>query len=291
MRGVESPRDLPALREALAEIAEIRAALAPAGADARMPESVRRLGRIIRQAELYWVTRDMTRLALDGSHDLPEWTPASARPESTGLLVWQEPLPLLTPRDQPRRVRVPLRGVLWATDITADRPSVMLALLTDAVAEVAPRHVGDAPMVVCDTISMPLHESPRMLPDDLGRLPEAGPVMALVGATWIMMQEPKVVERRTVEPARRDVDRAVRMGGSHPLVTTIDLRTLRTVHDPDRESESGRRLTVRHIVRGHWRQQWYASDGSHRPKFIAPYVKGDPSLPLALTEHVMVWRR
>ena len=34
-------------------------------------------------------------------------------------------------------------------------------------------------------------------------------------------------------------------------------------------------LTKAHIVRGHWRNQWYASLDSHKPKWIDPYWKGD----------------
>ena len=47
----------------------------------------------------------------------------------------------------------------------------------------------------------------------------------------------------------------------------------------------------RHAHHGHWRQQYYASADEHRPKWIHSYLKGDPSLPLLVTEKVMVWRR
>lgn len=60
-------------------------------------------------------------------------------------------------------------------------------------------------MVACDALSVPLHEPPVMRPDVLGVLPEAGPIIALLGATWLMMQEPKVTTRRETQPAKREL--------------------------------------------------------------------------------------
>ncbi len=34
-------------------------------------------------------------------------------------------------------------------------------------------------------------------------------------------------------------------------------------------------LTKSHIVRGHWRNQWYPKEEFHKPKWIDPYWKGD----------------
>lgn len=188
---------MPVLRELLAEQVAERARLAP---DSRVLDA---LASAIRSSEMYWVTRDMTRLALDGSHDLPEWTPAVARPEMAGLLVWQEPLPSFRPREMGRMEPVPLRGVHWSTDPLTSTLSVLL--LTDAVRTAAPDVAEVYPMVACDALSVPLHEPPVMRPDVLGVLPEAGPIIALLGATWLMMQEPKVTTRRETQPAKREL--------------------------------------------------------------------------------------
>jgi len=44
--------------------------------------------------------------------------------------------------------------------------------------------------------------------------------------------------------------------------------------------------TCQWIVRGHWRDQWYASQKHYRPKWIAPYVKGPEDKPLRNPGHV-----
>ncbi len=41
-----------------------------------------------------------------------------------------------------------------------------------------------------------------------------------------------------------------------------------------RDGSSRGSLSVSHIVRGHWRNQWYASLELHKPKWIDPYWKG-----------------
>lgn len=62
-----------------------------------------------------------------------------------------------------------------------------------------------------------------------------------------------------------------------PMFRVVELR--RAQSEP-----SGERHTVewRHqwLVSGHWRRQWLPSRQTHEPRWIAPYVKGDPSKPL-----------
>ena len=66
-----------------------------------------------RAAELYWVTRDMTRVALDASTDMPPWTPSAVIPVPIGLLIWAEDLPRIVWRGHDNSPMVPVDGVLW----------------------------------------------------------------------------------------------------------------------------------------------------------------------------------
>ena len=66
-----------------------------------------------RAAELYWVTRDMTRVALDASTDMPPWTPSAVIPVPIGLLIWAEDLPRIVWRGHDNNPMVPIDGVLW----------------------------------------------------------------------------------------------------------------------------------------------------------------------------------
>ena len=54
----------------------------------------------------------------------------------------------------------------------------------------------------------------------------------------------------------------------------IRVMVLREVGEPQYSVDaSGRRRPRRHLVRGHWRRQWYASLETHRLKWIAPHLR------------------
>lgn len=293
MRRIEGPRDLPHLRRRLLDQYD-PGSYTPDLQRILPVNQLDPLYRGIRDAELFWVTRDMTTIALDGSHDLPDWTPATARPSPTGLLIWQGALPTVRWRPieglnrRAERVPLPLRGICWVP--TTDEAMTVL-LLTDAITQVrGTRADAEHPMVAFDSLHLNLHSSPDMAIVDRTPLPEAGPILALVGATWIMMQQPQIADRAAVRPAQRDHRAAENAGHATPTITLVDLRTLRHQAD-DSPPTSQRRLGVRHIVRGHWRQHFHSSDNSHRPRFIAPYIRGPRDAPLAETERVQVWRR
>ena len=76
-------------------------------------------------------------------------------------------------------------------------------------------------------------------------------------------------ERRWLQKKRRPV----------PSVSTIVLR--REQRQGDRPGEGSEvDWSCRWLVRGHWRSQWYPSEGKHKPAFVHPYVKGPDDKPL-----------
>lgn len=70
------------------------------------------------RADLIWVTADMTALALDASHDVPEFDPAGL-PTSNGLALFGAPLPaiatppLYTAAAEAWSGQVPVWGLWW----------------------------------------------------------------------------------------------------------------------------------------------------------------------------------
>ena len=104
------------------------------------------------------------------------------------------------------------------------------------------------------------------------------------------MMTPTVAERRSLD-GRTGVGATPQTPASE-AVTIIDLRPLRHV-ETERDDRTGRRLTVRHLVRGHWTNQAHGPDRAlRRLQWIAPYIKGPTNAPLKTSEdRVMVWRR
>lgn len=68
--------------------------------------------------------------------------------------------------------------------------------------------------------------------------------------------------------------RATRSGrvGDTKNVTILSLR--RALDDDEDGSGIGRKVTLAHLVRGHWRNQWYPSQKQHRAKWIRAHRRG-----------------
>jgi hypothetical protein len=66
--------------------------------------------------------------------------------------------------------------------------------------------------------------------------------------------------------------RATRGGrkGDAKSVTTLSLR--RALYDET--DGTGAKITLAHLVRGHWRNQWYPSRKTHRAKWIQAHRRG-----------------
>lgn len=75
--------------------------------------------------------------------------------------------------------------------------------------------------------------------------------------------------------------RAAREGQTAPsFIRVITLRRLEA--DRQRAGSAGEApdWQWQWEVRGHWRNQWYPSEGIHKPKFIEAYLKGPEGKPL-----------
>ncbi len=78
--------------------------------------------------------------------------------------------------------------------------------------------------------------------------------------------------------ARRRLGRG---GNAH--ATSVQVIHLRLPQrDPSDSPAAPRDWSMRWIVRGHWREQWFPSEGVHKPVFVAPYVKGPDDKPLVV---------
>jgi hypothetical protein len=77
-----------------------------------------------------------------------------------------------------------------------------------------------------------------------------------------------------------------------PDVRVVTLRRYRDDDDHEVDPEMrGREYSHRFIVNAFWRRQWYPSEQRHKPKWIAPYVKGPKNKPLVIKDTAYLWRR
>jgi hypothetical protein len=109
-------------------------------------------------------------------------------------------------------------------------------------------------------------------------------VMQKLMAEKIVKSEPQHPGR----PARRD---ALRFEVPPSILRVIELRRVRGEHETEGRENGQHRYTHRWIVRGHWRNQWYPSEGRHKQKYIGEYVKGPEDLDLIVKQRVFNWDR
>lgn len=138
---------------------------------------------------------------------------------------------------------------------------------------------------------------PDGAPADRYQLPPGDPATAgtviwarLVFAAFQLAAQANLAETEPQPTARPERRRTERAGLPERDVRIIRLR--RGLAGPPDDSqppgEGSREWQHRWVVRGHWRNQWYPTLGDHRPKWIAPYLKGPDDAPLLGGEKVTV---
>lgn len=248
---------------------------------------------------LWWVSGPMATLAAATASNLPAWTPSLVLPDPHGLLCWETPVGHVRWDGAPPEAMtttawgaqppvVSWDGVWWTTRGTTLEVR-LLSRLPEHRHGLATSRSTTPLMPVSDLLCDPTQVwEPRT-----GRPDEADVLLSVVGATWLLMGQPRVADRTTLRDAQptRGTGPADRPPAPLPEVTLIELR--REHHPPiDEPGHAGREWTRRWWVSGHWRQQAIGPGrAQRRPTWISPHVKGPDGLPLADPERVNVWRR
>lgn len=278
---------------------ELRAAIA--AAERRIPESergsalTRRHASTIRTAPLWWANEDMTRLAVDTSLTMPAWTPMIARPSPVGLMAWSAPIGGFHDAAPGFDFDGPCSDTLGSSRVRAAHWSIDGEYITFTLygtvhdqqerERTAPIWHDWYEIGVYTTYAT--HEfTPGMqeLADQ-----QMGNILHVIGASWLLMQQPTIATMRRAKPTGRG---AARKPKKIDTVQVIDLRRLATNRLDGHDSESeGREYRHRWLVRGHWRQQRVGPGRKYvKPVYVAPHIKGPDGAPLK-TERVHAWRR
>lgn len=249
-------------------------------------------------ASLYWVTADMASLALDASHDIPDFDMSEA-PDRSGIMAIQTPLPPLPISAEPGAPTAPPSVISWYRS-AADEWSIEVyarkGQVTRATRDSLELYLPSDPLVAIRAIKVPQAAGQPAIPldDETTATPSELALVAWLSAAWRLMVVPTLVDRRTLD-ARTGESREPGPDVDRPdlLVSTLDLRPLRQVDTgTEADPETGRVYTHRWMVRGHWRQQAYGPGRAlRRTQYVEPYIKGPAGAPLLARDKVWVWRR
>lgn len=251
-------------------------------------------------AELFFVTEDMTALAVTAGASLPSHMIRSDDlPSPFGVMFFARPIDTSETREHNRRTAITCCtwGHLNITDQSGSRTrGVWISLWADMrftanQAVQAGRWTrAEADHLVRVRPPIGYDDEVYWLFDSMGDWQEGAMARcaATVRAAWLLMAQ-EVASVRKVQPRRSEL-RALRR-------KSLDLNRVRIVSLRHRKHESvgehgeGREYTHRWLVRGHWRKQWYPSEQRHIPIWINAHVKGPEGAPLMSREIVNVWSR
>jgi hypothetical protein len=269
-----------------------------------IPDYVTLVRRWVQIADLYYVTEPMSAVVRQAAESMPPYRFLKEdMPSPIGLVVWAAPIGKIDDawieHHADRRVHeaVWFRAALWAPATTEMGPGVQVSLFsdTDTLIDrgIAPDGYTDDQLARFKQALGPLayYDEAALPYADLADHPIKNSAFAAVMTTWLIMgQRIAVVEHERLPRQMRRA--AARAGEPEPTVRTI---TLRRAAKPGQADEDGqgpkREFHHRWIVKGHWRQQWYASEQRHKPIYIADFVKGPEGAPMIGGERVSVLRR
>lgn len=259
----------------------------------------------------FYVTADMTAIARAAGASLPleSVSSASAFPTREGFMVFDAPIGHVDFADG----RIEVTGVAWQchwsrlADETQDRAELEDGTTVSSIYETVTATGEDPPAgwepvmsVDCwpliNAAAMGFHalipgsEEPlvwRVGNETVANEPEE-PLFSNVLSAWLLMQQSlTVVERASGDrPERR---RYARLGLPAELLI-VRLRRLEAMPKPETGGD-GPDWSHRWLVSGHWRQQYYPSQGGNSPIWINPHVKGPADRPLIIKERVTAWVR
>jgi hypothetical protein len=314
-----SPRSLPDIR---AELAQWLADPGPEGGQARWSKGLdprtaaveRRAAAdwavALRAAELFFVARDMTRMAVSAGLALPSYRlHPEDLPATHGLLLWEESA--TDSYEGGEYTGCPIIGISWAQRsggvefrtwclredwIASQAQGDERAGLADLTAEeVRALRLANPQQIVCMSSGwLPFGRVPGWLtsmPEDTsgmtvaeledrskvaGRQEQAERALVV---TWLLMGQTLVREEET-PPSKASVKYLRRIDPN--LLTSVRYVQLRHAGRTGTERGEGPGKAYQHrwIVRGHWRNHWYPSRQAHRPIWIDSHVKGPDGAPI-----------
>ncbi|MFD6500336.1 hypothetical protein [Streptomyces goshikiensis] len=258
----------------------------------------RRSVEVLAEAETFYVGPRGTATVRLAAPEMPKYRlhPEDV-PSARGFMVWSD-APV---SDEPfhldsDRFLTPMQAISWsaqgnrvAMSMWASRETSLrlqrdsLSLISSPASEKAFR-VAYPRLLHIGAITLPFYEHHTFDVRGPGALqPATSWVVSNIRAalvTWLLRGQGDMMTEEAVTAPRSEIKRLARSHpGLAPQVRVLEMRPLGMPQVPSQSEGvvsrgTGRQLTKRVPVRGHWKNHWYPARQAHRPMFIAEHERG-----------------
>lgn len=259
--------------------------------------------RVLDSAPQTWLDSEVCELLQGTYDDVPAWSPEACIPSPDGIIAFEKTIHLQV-ENRGQRYGMPIDGFVWGTDGGRVKFQAMCRQYYPILSEIFGAvfsyqfQVMNNPLILWPCGSIPasatvagsdtpeeyLHEvSPSGEESEFYRVTEGEvgilqPFVSLVGATWLLLSQPAIVEEPSTEQVTMRVRQPPRKrakGAPKKLAVRVSVRTLSGARVPKSHRGQRGKATTRWWVRGHWRQQaWGKNRALRRPVYIAPHTAG-----------------
>jgi hypothetical protein len=256
----------------------------------------------LRRSELFLADPDMCMLVDTAAPTMPDQVLREDDPLSPhGFLMFATPIAdrtgtgLTVPIHAFAWSVIPIGHALLGRDTSGnDLPSVLLTAYVataDMAAAMGQRLIPNAPRYMPNsTVMWKVGTKIGQVYGDKPPIEGANPgfYQRAVAALWTLAKQPLAETTTSAPPTNKEKHRYRRAGIVDPSapVRVVSLRHRPGAASSSGTGESGRHVSVRFMVRGHWKNAWRPSVQDHRLVFVAPHIKGPENAPLLTGEKV-----
>ena len=253
----------------------------------------------LRRADLLLADEDMCLLVDTAAPSMPDQVLREDDPIIPhGFVQFADPLPDRTGSG----ISVPVEAMSWS--IIPDGHPLLVTQISGATASVLiTSYVSTALLTERAGLRMPPN-MPRLYPNatvvwqigtEIGQAfghspldPDANPgfYQRVLAAFWTLAKQPLTEQSNATPPERRDKARYGRAGITNPGKPVRVLRLRHRSASGTPGEATGRHVTVRSLIRGHWKNAYRPSVQAHRLTYVAPHVRGPEGAPLLGGEKV-----
>lgn len=217
----------------------------------------------VADSDPYYWSVEMVDMLKSVSEHMPEWTlRQESVPSKRGFIYFSSPVYSYTSND----IDIEVRAIGFGPELHGS--GLKISIWRDTK--------GTSKIPVPIIISWPFGENLSERIKDIENVYYVS-CLRIIACTFALMEQ--TIVGKTAERAPRATRRRLGEVGETPIQVIHLRRTIRTSSVGD-DREKAYELTCQFVVRMHWRNQFYPSDGSHRPKLIAPHIKGPEGAPM-----------